>query len=139
MEELIKRLLKLFPEPSRKSTVSSAYWSKQIVSFSIFIPFILLFCLIISPIIPKHKLNKYGETGSPWRQPLPMGKKLEKIPFCKPQSLASLYRTDTHALRSWPKLKNSKTLYINFHEMESNAVSKSISNNLPWICFKYNE
>ena len=45
----------------------------------------------------------------------------EKIPFCKTQRLASLYRTDTHLIRSGPKLKNSKTLYINFHEIESNA------------------
>ena len=77
-----------------------------------------------------HNLNTYimGKLD-PLDDSLFLWKKnLEKLPFCKTQSLASLHRTDTDLIRSGPKVKNSKTLYINFHEKESNAFSKSISN-----------
>jgi hypothetical protein len=41
-----KELFKLFSEPSRNSTVSSAYCNKHIFSLPIFMPFTFLFCLI---------------------------------------------------------------------------------------------
>ena len=79
----------------------------------------------------------YGETGSPCRQPLPILKNCENIPFCITHSWAWLYSTRIHCISSGPKLKKLSVLYINFQDIESNAFSKSINSKIPGIFFSW--
>jgi hypothetical protein len=54
-------------------------------------------------------------------------KNSEKKPFCITHNFAPCNRTFTQLRENSPKLKKKfKALYINFHETESKAFSKSV-------------
>ena len=59
-----------FLSPSSVISVLSAYCEKIYSVSPIKIPFICLYCLIIMASISTHKINKYGDIGSPCLHPL---------------------------------------------------------------------
>lgn len=68
-------------------------------------------------------------TSVPCPQPLPIKKKFGKFPFKITHNSALLLNTDTHLIGSGTKSKKRTTciLYVNFHDIELKAFSKSIS------------
>ena len=84
--------------------------------------------------ISAHMINKYGAIGSPRLlgvHPLRILNCSERKPHCNTAALKSLFRILTQSILMFPKPKNCYTLYINDHDMESKAFSKSMRTKRP--------
>ena len=76
--------------PFKRNVVSSANWLTLSSVSSILIGLISWSSLILHARISAHKINKYGEIGSPWRHPRSILKLVEACPLTRIEDLMSL-------------------------------------------------
>ena len=107
-------------EPSKNREVSSANWLTFIsISFREY-PLISGSFLIMWASISLDSRNKYGDMGSPCRQPLPTGNHDEIMPFIWTHDFMSEVKSFIHCLKGSPKLKSTKQAFIYCQQIESN-------------------
>ena len=103
------------------TVVSSAYCDSLFSTPYVSIPLITGYSRITWERISAHKTKRYGDKGSPCRQPLESYISSEKLPFCSTlEKLFSLSR-EIHLVISGPKLNSFKHSLIKFHSIVSNA------------------
>ena len=90
------------------------------------IPLIFGSCRIEDSSSSKHKINKYGEIGSPWRADLWTSKYSDLYPFVKTQLLPSLYNVFIQPIKFSPKLNVFRVLKINENQTDGNVASLNL-------------
>ena len=96
-----------FSEPFNNRVVSSAYWDILYSNLSTLMPLISLSFRIFIESISAHRINKYGEIGSPCLQPLWRINLSDKFPHWFTLEYVFSYRACIHFLKESPKLKKS--------------------------------
>ena len=120
--------------PSKKSVVSSANCVNLNSFVLIFIPIISGLILISRARISAAVKNKY-EIGSPCLQPLSIFIFSDNIPHCTTNAVMSELNNFVHFKKFLLKPKCCSIIYRNFHEIELNAFSKSMSIIAPGILY----
>ena len=117
--------------PSKRNSVSSAYWESLCSLSFIIMPLMFMLFLIIIPKISAQRINRKVDTGSPCRHPRPILKNDDRLPHWFTLNLTLLLNVFIQEIIDLPKPKNSITLYINDQDTESKAFSKSTESSNP--------